>query len=129
MSQQVALGAKLTCTMGSAPAQLVVTPSRTVQVDHKLAATIMDFLPSSNIPTFAMCKAPTNPQVAAATTAASGVLTPQPCVPVTTSPWATGAPNVMMDNQIVLNNPSKLLCQWLGVITVSDPGQATTTVP
>lgn len=129
MSKQVILGAKLTCTMGSAPAQLGVAPSRTVQVEHKLAATIMDFAPAINVVTFGLCKAPTNPQVAAATAAAAGVLTPQPCVPATTIPWTIGSPTVMIDNQVVLNDTSKLLCQWLGVIAVSAPGQEKVTIP
>lgn len=129
MSKQVVLSAKLACTMGSAPAQLGVLPPRTVQVERKLAATIMDFAPATNVPTFGMCMAPTNPQVAAATAAASGVLTPQPCVPATATPWATGSPTILIDNQVVLNSSSKLLCQWLGVIAVSEPGQANMIIP
>src|SRR5215472_5140561 len=129
MSQQCVLSATLTCTFGTTPAQLAVKPSRTVQVENKLAATIMDFAPTTNVPTFGMCSAPTNPQVAAATTAALGVLTPQPCIPATTTPWVTGSPTVMIDHEVALNNPSKLTCQWLGIISVTSPGQASDTIP
>ena len=54
------------------------------------AATIMAFKPMANIPGFGACMSPMNPQVIAATAAALGVFTPQPCIPVTTSPWAPG---------------------------------------
>ncbi|HRW05750.1 MAG TPA: PAAR-like protein, partial [Caldilineaceae bacterium] len=70
-----------------------------------------------------------NPQVAAATSAALGVLTPQPCIPVTTQPWAPGSPMVTIRNQPALNNGSTCLCQWGGVITITNPGQTKVTIP
>jgi len=44
-------------------------------------ATIMDFKPFANIPGFGACMSPMNPHVIAATAAAMGVFTPQPCIP------------------------------------------------
>ena len=42
------------------------------------------------------CNSPSNPMVAAATTAALGVLTPMPCIPMTIAPWMPGSSTVMM---------------------------------
>jgi hypothetical protein len=70
-----------------------------------------------------------NPAVAAATAAALGVLTPMPCVPVTTAPWAPGSPTVLIGNMPALNDQSKLMCNWGGVIQINSAGQTTTNVP
>jgi hypothetical protein len=67
--------------------------------------------------------------VASATTAASGVLTPMPCVPVTTAPWTLGAPTVLLANQPSLDDTAKLTCTWGGVISVSQAGQTTEQIP
>jgi hypothetical protein len=58
-----------------------------------------------------------------------GVLTPMPCVPNTPAPWAPGAPTVLLANQPALNNTSKLMCVWAGVIQVAVPGQTTHFIP
>jgi hypothetical protein len=76
-----------------------------------------------------MCSSLSNPTVAAATTAALGVLTPMPCVPVTPAPWVPGAPTVLLGNFPTLDNASKLMCTWAGVITFADAGQMTVDVP
>jgi hypothetical protein len=123
------MGAKMMCSMGSSPASLTVLPVRTVQADHKLAATIMDHMPMVNIASFGMCQSPSNPQVIAATAAALGVLTPQPCLPMTMAPWIPSNTAPMIDNQIALDNGGKCLCLWLGNITISDPGQTKLEIP
>jgi hypothetical protein len=64
-----------------------------------------------------------NPEVAAATTTALGVLTPMPCIPATVTPWAPGSPTVTIANMPALNNSCTLNCMWGGVITIEDPGQ------
>jgi hypothetical protein len=76
-----------------------------------------------------MCTSPANPQVAAATAAALGVLTPQPCIPMTTAPWVPGSPTVILADQPALNNASQCICTWAGVITISNPGQTTAEIP
>ena len=63
------------------------------------------------------------------TAAAQGVLTPMPCVPVTTAPWVPGSVTVMIAGKPALNNSCKLMCQWGGVISINVAGQATTNVP
>jgi uncharacterized Zn-binding protein involved in type VI secretion len=98
-----------------------VLPATRVTVTSQPAATIMDFKPMSNITSFGMCMSPANPQVAAATAAALGVFTPQPCIPATSSPWAPGSPTVLIAGQPALTNTSTCQCMWGGVITVTSP--------
>lgn len=94
-----------------------------------LAASIMDFAPMVNILPFGMCTSLANPTVAAATTAALGVLTPMPCIPVTVAPWAPGSPTVLLGTFPALNNSSKCMCTWAGVISILNPGQFTVQIP
>lgn len=130
MPQLVCSGATLNCSFGAAPSALVALPKgQPVLVSGMPAATIMDHQPMVNIPPFAMCMTLTNPQVAAATTAALGVFTPQPCIPVTTTPWSPGSPTVLVNGQPALNNTSTCMCMWGGVISVASPGQMQTNVP
>lgn len=127
MGQQVCMGALLKCTFGVAPSSLVVLPSNAV-LTQVPDANIMDFKPMLNILPFGMCQSISNPVVAAATAAALGVLTPMPCIPMTTSPWAPGSPSVQLGNMPTLNNSSKLICMWGGVIGINSPGQITVSV-
>ena len=108
---------------------MIVTPENRVNAGKQPAATIMDNIPMKNIMPFGMCQSLANPQVAAATTAASGVLTPQPCIPVIPAPWAPGSPTVLIGNKPALNNSSQCMCTWAGVITITQAGQFTVNVP
>ena len=117
------------CTFGLAPGTLMVLPANKVIVANQPAATIMDNKPMVNIMPFGMCNSMANPQVAAATAAAMGALTPMPCVPNIAAPWAPGSPTVLIANYPALNNSSKLSCMWGGVISVTLPGQFQTQVP
>lgn len=128
MALQVALSATLQCSFGAAPSNLVVADAR-VTSDAKLTANIMDFAPITNIPPFGMCSSIANPAVAAATSAASGVLTPQTCVPVIPAPWAPGSPTVLVRGMPALNNTSKCMCTWGGVIQIQMPATTTVMVP
>ncbi len=129
MPKQVCMGALLKCSMGVAPSSLVVLPKNRVLTSYVPAANIMDHIPMVNIMPFGMCTSLANPTVAAATAAALGVLTPMPCIPNTPAPWVPGAPNVLIANMPALDNPSKLMCVWAGVIEVAMPGQATHDIP
>ncbi len=124
----VCMGAMMVCPFGMAPSTLVVPPANKVTTKTPVA-TIMDNKPIANIPPFGMCSSPANPQVAAATAAALGVLTPMQCVPNTTAPWTPGSPTVLIGGMPALNNASTLMCAWGGVITLSNPGQTTCMVP
>ena len=128
MPMQVCMGATLKCSFGVAPSQLVVLPQNrvlTVTPD----ANIMDNKPLVNIMPFGMCSSLANPAVASATTAALGVLTPMPCVPVTPAPWVAGSPTVLIANMPALNNTSTLMCTWGGVIQIVNPGESTVMIP
>jgi hypothetical protein len=129
MALQVCNGALLQCSMGVAPSSLVVTPEKMVNTSSQPAANIMDHVPMKNIMPFGMCTSPANPQVAAATAAAAGVLTPMPCIPNTPAPWVPGAPTVILKNFPALNNTSKLTCIWAGMISVQFAGQTTHQIP
>ena len=128
MPIQVVNGAILTCPFGVAPSTFVVTPENRVLSGNQPAANIMDFVPMKNIMPFGMCTTPSNPTVASATAAASGVLTPMPCIPVTT-PWKPGAPPVLLGFIPALDNTCTCQCTWGGVITVTSPGQVTEMIP
>lgn len=125
MGNHVCMGAMMQCTFGVAPASLIVLPVNKVMTSNVPAANIMDNKPMVNIPTFGMCQSPANPTVAAATAAALGVLTPMPCIPATAAPWAPGSPTVLVGNMPALNDSSKLMCNWGGVISINSPGQMT----
>jgi hypothetical protein len=130
MPMQVCMGAQMMCSFGMAPSNLVVLPPpKFTMTDMMPDANIMDFVPMVNIMPFGACMTPSNPAVAAATAAALGVLTPMPCIPVTTSPWTPGAATVMLGNAPALDNISTLMCMWGGVITFMDAGEETVMIP
>ena len=79
MEPLVTSGTMIRCSMGASTAALVVPDP--IAVATTPVATVVDTIPMANIPTFGMCMSLGNPEVAAATAAAEGVLTPQPCVP------------------------------------------------
>lgn len=126
----VATKVQCQCTFGDAPTPLnVVDPTRPMAGNMPMA-NIMDNKPMVNIMPFGTCKSLANPTVASATSAAMGVLTPMPCVPVIAAPWAPGSPTVMVCNQPALNSNSKLMCNWAGVIQLVPPGgEATVQIP
>ena len=67
--------------------------------------------------------------VASATAAAMGVLTPMPCIPACAAPWAPGSPTVLVCNKPALNNSSKCMCNWGGVISVVMTPAVTINIP
>lgn len=121
--------ATLACTFGMAPSTLMVLPTHRTMAGYQPAANIMDHAPMVNILPFGMCMSLANPTVAAATAAAWGVLTPMPCIPNTPAPWVPGSPTVILDNLPALNNTSKCMCAWAGVISILVPGQVTVMEP
>jgi len=113
-------GAQLKCSAGTSPASLSVLPGREADGGGKLAATVDDFVPMVNIAAFGMCTTQANPQVAAATAAAQGVLTPQPCIPVTVAPWSPGAAQTTVRERPALVAGSTCNCTWTGTVEIVD---------
>ncbi len=128
MPPLVSSGAMISCSMAMPPSPVALTalPTGTPVSADSQAATIQAFVPMMNIPTFGMCGTPSNPEVAAATSAAMGVLTPAPCVPATSSPWTPGAIKVVINSQPALHTGCTASCMWGGVISIIDPGNAGT---
>jgi len=117
------------CSFGLAPSSLVVLPVNRTFTSQVPDANITDHAPMVNIMPFGMCTSLANPAVAAATSAALGVLTPMPCIPNTPAPWVPGAPNVLLGNAPTLDNVSSLMCIWGGAIQFLTPGEFTVNVP
>jgi len=115
------------CTFGMMPGSLMVLPLNRVMTGTP-AANIMDSKPMVNVLPFGMCQSMANPMVAAATAAAMGALVPMPCIPMTAAPWMPGSPTVLIGNLPALNNSSKLICSWGGIISINIPGQFTVMV-
>ncbi len=128
MGMAINMGAQCLCTFGTGPAPITVTSQSKVLIDGKPAATIQDAAPMSNVGPFAMCTTLSNPQVASATAAALGVLTPQPCVPVTTGAWIPSGGSVLIDGKPALTQECKLMCTYGGQITIMNPGQTKVTM-
>src|SRR5690348_4146482 len=106
----------LKCTMGASSAPLVA-PDPIVAATTPLA-TVVNTTPTANIPTFGLCMSLGNPQVAAATIAANGVLTPQPCVPATGTPWTPGSLTAQAGGLPCVTATSVCQCTYGGTINV-----------
>ena len=117
--------ALLQCSFGLAPSTLSVLPLARVMIEGKPAAAITDAVPMLNIPPFGMCTSMANPQVLAATTAALGVLTPMPCLPVTT-PWVGGATTTLIGGKPALTLGATCTCAFGGSIQILNPGSLKT---
>ncbi len=116
----------LKCSFGVAPSTLSVIDPMRPKVQNKPIANIMDNKPMVNIAPFGMCQSMANPQVASATAAACGVLTPMPCVPVIAAPWTPGGKEKVANMPALLDN-SKCMCNWGGNIAVTMPGNVSPT--
>jgi hypothetical protein len=116
-------GASLNCSFGTSPSNLSVLPLSPATAGGKPVATIMDNKPFLNVKPFGQCSSVANPMVIAATAAALGVLTPQPCIPATVAPWVPGNQKVNLRQIPALDKSCTLNCMWAGVIQISDPKQ------
>ncbi len=122
MGVVVVNGAQLVCPFGTNPSALTVVPQTACLGCSNPVATIMD----TTIPPFGMCTSITNPQVAAATAAALGVLTPQPCVFTPMGTWSARNPNILIGGKPVLTNEASIICGLgMGKVSIVSPGQTT----
>lgn len=127
MGQSAVTGALATCSFGVAPSSLNFLPTPKVMIEGRPAGTVMDNIPMVNVMPFGMCTSLSNPTVAAATSAALGVLTPMPCVPVMAGPWKPGAMKTMIGGKPALTGNDMCNCAFGGVITMTMPGAVRTT--
>jgi hypothetical protein len=119
MPNLVCTGATLRCSFGTAPATFSATKT---QVSAGGPAGVVTDVAAANVPPFGMCTSLANPQVATATQANMGILTPQPCQPVL-SEWSPGSARVTMGETAALDDSSQCTCTWNGIVTVSAAGQ------
>ena len=129
MATQVVMGTQCECSFGAAPSVLMPLPASKTFGQNMPAATVMDNKPFANILPFGVCKSLANPMVASATAAALGVLTPMPCIPATVAPWVPGSPQVLLGGYPALNDTSKLMCMWAGVISIKTPVEVKVEIP
>ncbi len=127
MSNLVTATGTAVCTMGTAPAPIKVTSQAKVLAGGKPCGSIQDSQSLANVGPFGMCTSLANPQVAAATTAALGVLTPQPCIPAPAGTWIPTKPKVLIGGKPCLTNDCKLVCAYAGQISITNPGQVKAT--
>lgn len=123
MTEILTNGCPLRCTFGMAPSvfQTLNLPGKPVILNAFSAGIATDIAPGVNIPPFGMCQSLSNPTVASATSAAMGVLTPMPCVPVVAQPWAPTDPIMTWNGVALATVKSKCLCVWGGEISVQAP--------
>ena len=123
MSELVVATGTALCTMGTAPAPVKVTSQAKVLAGGKPCGAIADSQGIANVGPFGMCTSLANPQVAAATAAALGVLTPQPCIPVPAGTWIPTKPKVLIGGKPCLASDCKGMCAYAGSISITFPGQ------
>lgn len=123
MSELVTATGSCVCSMGTSPAPLKVSSQAKVLAGGKPCGTIADASPLTNVGPFGMCTSLANPQVAAATAAALGVLTPQPCVPAPAGTWIPTKPKVLIGGKPCLSNDCKMICAYAGQISIVNPAQ------
>lgn len=122
MGQILTGGAALKCSFGTAPGTFNPSSQFKVKTGQPVG-TIQDNIPGTNVTPFGMCTSLANPAVAAATAAAMGVLTPQPCTAMLPAPWVGGSPKVKIGNVPCLTTDCKLTCAYGGMIEIISPGQ------
>lgn len=124
MGIAVVAGATILCPFGTTPASLAVTSQGIVLAEGKPMATIED-ASAANIPTCGMCSSLANPQVASATAAALGVLTPQPCIPAIAGTWTAVQTKCMAGGKPCLTTGATAVCSYGGTLNIINAGQTT----
>lgn len=120
MPPPVLAGGQTMCSFGNAPGTIGAVPKYKVMVENKFPLTIADTIPMLNVMPMGMCIAPTNPTGMGKPPPAQA---PAPCIPIPVGTWVPPiAPTKLVGGQPILLVGSTLMCQWLGVIQVSNPG-------
>ena len=123
MPAAVTTGSVCTCTFGAAPGALTADYPTGAFANGMPVLCIDMIVAGVNITPFGVCSSLANPEVASATAAAQGVLTPMPCVPVVVSPWTPGSITAGSTGVPFVNETSICTCSWGGVISITEtPG-------
>lgn len=127
MAQPVVTGASIQCTMALPPGtgNFTATSQTSMKIAGQTVGTIADVAPTTNIGTCGMCTSLANPQVASATAAALGVLTPMPCIPSPTGTWV-GCSGPISGGIPTLTTDGTLMCAYGGTIRILFSGQSGT---
>lgn len=111
-------GSMCLCDKGIAPMALILGQP-TVLASGTPAFNKLNAEPLASVPSFTMCTSTSNPEVQAATSAAMGVLTPMPCVPVIpTVQWSGTSTVVNVAGQPAVTDKSTIKCEWGGTIKI-----------
>jgi len=121
MPKCVHLGAKLKCSFGAGPKDMIVLPISMAMNANKPLAAQMDFIPMLNVPAFGQCKSPLNP-MNWKMVGPVPVFVPSSCIPITVAPWSPVAKKLKLGGFPALLATSKTMCIWMGSITVDKPG-------
>jgi hypothetical protein len=121
MPKCVHMGAKIKCSFGAGPKDMVVLPLAMTMNASKALAAQMDFVPMLNIPAFGQCKSPMNP-MNWKMVGPVPVFVPSSCIPVTVAPWSPVAKKLKIGGFPAMLDTSKTMCIWMGSITVDKPG-------
>ena len=129
MSKPLLTGSELKCSFGDTTNLLFVTPLPIYPTcEGKQIALDNMTVPYVNIKMFGKCSSLVNPLVASATAAASGVLQPQVCTPMTVgAKWAPVSTVMRYGNCCVALATSKCRCIYQGEISVINPVQTQVT--
>lgn len=124
MPEFLTTGCMLTCSFGVTPSAFIALelPGKPV-IMGMTTATFTEIIPIDNVPPFGMCSSIANPEVASATAAALGVLTPMPCVPVIAEPWDPPSESVSFEGMPLALVSSTCMCAWGGEIAVDVPAE------
>lgn len=123
MGQIVVTGGTAMCPFGAMAGMISAGVQKKVLIEGKPVVTIADFNAQCITP-FGMCSSLGNPAVQAATTAALGVLTPQPCTLMPAGTWKPVKATVLVGGSPVLTNECQGQCMYGGCITINNPGQS-----
>ena len=122
MPKCVCMGAKLKCTFGAGPKNMMVLPiARVMNAKVKSIAGQLDIIPMLNIPAFGNCLSPLNP-MNWKMIGPVPVFVPGRCIPLPVMPWAPVAKKLKIGGKPAMLQNSKTMCIWAGQITVQKPG-------
>ena len=129
MPELVVNGAQVMCTFGTSPSALTVVPAGApIQAGGQVAAQIAGHDPDDEHHAVRDVHHAVEPAGGGGDVRGVGeLLTPQPCIPVTTSPWTPGSTKVTVGGVPALTSPSTCMCTWGGSISVVQAGQVKVT--